>query len=63
MTVTVSDACIGCRFCMNLCSDVFAELPNGKAYAIGGEIPADAKEMVLEAKTNCPAVAISTMGE
>ncbi len=60
MKVTVSDACIGCHFCISICSDVFKELPNGKVTAIKEDVPSDAKDMILEAKTNCPAVAIST---
>lgn len=62
MRAYVNKKCTGCGFCINICPDVFYENRNGTARASLEHVPNDAEYMVIEAKSNCPAVAIETSG-
>ena len=63
MKAYVNSNCISCGLCMTLCPDVFFPNGDGTAKAMGAQIPDDGKVMVIEAKTNCPVIAIETTGE
>ncbi len=60
MRAYVNSNCTGCGFCISVCPDVFFENKNKTARASAEHIPNDAEVMVIEAKNNCPAVAIET---
>lgn len=60
MKAYVNENCIGCGLCTTICPDVFVMLDSGVAKASDENVPDDGKDMVIEAKTNCPATAIET---
>lgn len=62
MQAFVNEKCIGCGLCVTLCEEVFTMDDNGLAKAIPEDVPPSTEAMVIEAKTNCPAVAIETKG-
>lgn len=60
MKALVNENCIGCGLCVTICPDVFAMQDSGVAKASQENVPNDGEDMVIEAKTNCPATAIET---
>ena len=62
MKAYVNEKCIGCGLCVTLCGDVFSMEDSGLAKAIPENVPPSTEAMVIEAKTNCPAIAIETTG-
>lgn len=62
MRAYVNHKCTGCGFCISICPDVFFENQNGTARASFELVPPDAEMMVIEARTNCPVIAIETTG-
>lgn len=62
MKAYVNEKCIGCGLCVTLCGEVFSMEDNGLAKAVNDHVPPSTEAMVIEAKTNCPAVAIETTG-
>ena len=57
MKVKISDNCIGCGCCMNICDQVFSVKDEEKAQVIG-EINDSNKEEVEQAADTCPVGAI-----
>lgn len=57
-TVKVSDDCIGCGTCENICSDVFEIQDDGLAHVIVDDA-SDFSDAVEEAKDACPVSAIT----
>ncbi len=53
--ITVSEECMGCEACVELCPDVFAMNDDEKAIVLDPESDA---ECVTEAIDSCPAEAI-----
>lgn len=62
MKAYVNEKCIGCGLCVSLCGEVFSMEDTPLATAITENVPPSAEAMVIEAKTNCPSVAIETTG-
>ena len=62
MRAYVNRKCIGCGLCATLCGDLFSMEGQDMAKAIPENVPPSAEAMVIEAKSNCPAVAIETRG-
>lgn len=56
----LDNLCIGCGACAALVPDEFEINDEGVAEAINEEVNNDNKELVLDAKENCPTGAIKT---
>ncbi len=57
MKVMITDACIGCQRCVDICSEVF-EMADGIARVKPGPIPSDMEDRVDQAAEECPVQAI-----
>ena len=57
MKVTVTDDCIACERCVEICPEVF-EMGDELAEVIVDEVPAEHEDAVQEAADECPAEAI-----
>jgi len=57
MKVTVTDDCIACERCVEICPEVF-EMGDELAEVIVDEVPAEREDAVQEAADECPAEAI-----
>lgn len=54
----VTEGCIGCGLCEEICSEVFSMTDEGVATAIETEVSAELEAAVAEAKDGCPVGAI-----
>lgn len=52
------DLCIGCGICEGDCPSIFKMQPDGKAIAKEGEVPEEALDDAMTAKSDCPVEAI-----
>lgn len=52
------DTCIGCGLCPSICPDVFSMDDDGKAVAIGSDVPSEHEDGAKEAEGSCPVNAI-----
>lgn len=59
----LDNLCIGCGACAALVPDEFEINDEGVAYAMNDEVNEDNKELVMDAKENCPTGAIRTNEE
>ena len=57
MKVVVTDACIGCERCVDICPEIF-EMGDGIARVKSGPIPSEVEERVRQAAEECPVEAI-----
>lgn len=57
MKATVTDECIGCELCVNVCPEVF-EMGDSLAEVKTDPVPADAEDKAREAAEGCPTDAI-----
>ncbi len=57
MKATVTDACISCGLCVQICPDVF-EMGDDKAFTKVDEIPAEMQSLAKQAAEDCPTAAI-----
>lgn len=57
MRANVTDDCIACGLCVDICPEVF-EMGDQYAEVIVDEVPADAEEACLQAAEDCPVEAI-----
>ncbi len=55
----VDNLCIGCGACAALVPDEFDINDNGIAYALNSKVKDNNKDLVKDAKENCPTGAIS----
>lgn len=63
MRFFVTDACVGCGMCNNLCPDVFDMGGDGTAVALEDHVPGELEESACEAKEMCPVAAIEIVEE
>lgn len=59
----LDNICIGCGACAALVPDEFEVNGNGVAEAINDEVSEENKELVIDAKENCPTNAIQVENE
>lgn len=57
MKATVTDECIGCELCVNVCPEVF-EMGDSLAEVKTDPVPPDAEDKAREAAEGCPTDAI-----
>ena len=55
----LDNLCIGCGACAALVPDEFDIGDNGLAHALNAEVKEENKDLVIDAKDNCPTGAIS----
>ena len=61
MKANVTDECIGCGLCPDLCPAVF-EMDGDKAKVIADPVPEEAKDLARQAEQSCPVDAIDLEG-
>ncbi|MEN6415870.1 MAG: ferredoxin [Armatimonadota bacterium] len=58
MRAAVTDECISCEACVDICPEVFAMEEGGKAYPTVNPIPEELQDKAKEARDSCPVEAI-----
>ena len=58
MKMYVTEECIGCGLCPEICPEVFEMTDTGFAAATKEEVPQEVEESAEEAKESCPVSAI-----
>jgi len=58
-----TDLCAGFGICVGICPEVFELHEDGYATVLVDEVPAELEELVLRAVDQCPARAISLVGD
>jgi ferredoxin len=58
-----TDLCAGFGICVGICPEVFELHEDGYATVLVDEVPAELEELVRRAADQCPAQAISLIGD